>query len=191
MEADWEVEIGGNAPIIDARWEGLVDLRHAPKLAAQLPEARQLPALADALTQLNSGMSPFWTSKCDVWRPEEFDLDELDARPAEASFAIACYIDLLPWTDDRWPSAQDAVAECQALCARLRRAALRCCRADLVLRRACTVPLRSGLGITAYLTACGPALELARGILESALNALVDSILQPNRPAGDGAPQLQ
>ena len=29
MEADWEVEIGGGAPVIDALWPGFVDLRAA------------------------------------------------------------------------------------------------------------------------------------------------------------------
>ena len=27
MEADWEVEVGGGAPVIEAFWPGFVDLR--------------------------------------------------------------------------------------------------------------------------------------------------------------------
>ncbi len=106
MEADWEVEIGGQAPIIDACWEGLVDLRRFPERAAELPEARQLAGLADALVQLNSTSSPVCTSKCDVWRPPDVDVDELDAQPEQGNCAIACYIDLLPRNHRQWPSPE-------------------------------------------------------------------------------------
>jgi hypothetical protein len=30
MEADWEFEVGGDAPVIDALWPGFVDLRLSP-----------------------------------------------------------------------------------------------------------------------------------------------------------------
>jgi len=70
MEADWEVEIGGGAPIIDACWDGLVHLQTAPERAAELPEAADLPRLAEALVRLNAPRSPVWTSKCDVWPPQ-------------------------------------------------------------------------------------------------------------------------
>ena len=37
MEADWEVEIGGGAPVIDACWDGYVDLRFNPRMDSSLP----------------------------------------------------------------------------------------------------------------------------------------------------------
>ena len=46
MEADWEVEIGGDAPVIDACWEGFVDLRRAPERAGAVAGSAELPALA-------------------------------------------------------------------------------------------------------------------------------------------------
>jgi hypothetical protein len=68
MEADWEFEVEGEtaaaeapipeAPIIDACWPGFVDLRRNPERAWDLPEARQLPALAEALARLNAAASP-------------------------------------------------------------------------------------------------------------------------------------
>ena len=70
MEADWEIEIGGGAPIIEAHWSGLVDLRVNPERARLLPEAQQLPALCHALVRLNAPASPVWTSKCDVFVPD-------------------------------------------------------------------------------------------------------------------------
>ena len=82
---------------IEALWPGFVDLRQSPERAWQLPEAAQLPALAEVLAELNEAASPVWTSKCDVWphlEPDEFDPDELDAPPGCAC-AMGCYIDLL------------------------------------------------------------------------------------------------
>ena len=106
MEADWEVEIGGGAPIIDACWPGLIHLQSAPKRAAELPEAADLPGLAEALVRLNGSRSPVWTSKCDVWPvldATDIDAGELDAPQEEATFAWACYIDLVP-LNGSWPS---------------------------------------------------------------------------------------
>ncbi len=31
MEADWEFEVGGDAPVIEAHWPGFVDLRQNPE----------------------------------------------------------------------------------------------------------------------------------------------------------------
>ena len=177
MEADWEVEIGGETPVIDACWDGLIDLRLSPERAALLPEARQLPALADALVDLNAAFSPVWTAKCDVWRPAEFDPDELDAQAGEGNCAVACYIDLLPRTDRQWPSPEQAVAACREICALLRIVPLRRCRVDLVVRRAYIHPDQQDQGITAYLTACGPTVDEARTTLESALRVLAESVL--------------
>ena len=45
MEADWEVELGGDAPIIDAFWPGFIDLQKLPNRVSEIAEIRQLPAL--------------------------------------------------------------------------------------------------------------------------------------------------
>jgi hypothetical protein len=176
MEADWEVEIGGQAPVIEAYWTGFIDLRLAPESARQLPEAAQIPALADTLVRLNSASAPVWTSKCDVWHPDTFDPDELDAPPGERDCAIACYIDLLPRSDQPWPEPPYAVAACTKLCARLREVALRRCRADLIVRRASIASGRLDVGVTAYFTACGSTSAGAAAALTSALIAFVDAL---------------
>ncbi len=82
MEADWEVEIGGDAPVIEAEWPGFIDLRMQPSRISDIAEATAFLPLADFLSALNQESSQVWTSKCDVWEP---DLT-----------ATACYIDLLP-----------------------------------------------------------------------------------------------
>ncbi len=178
MEADWEVEIGNDAPVIDASWPGFVDLLVTPDQAAQLPEARQFPALAGALVRLNAPFSPVWTTKSDVWQPQEFDPYELDA-PAEAGkYAIACYVDLLPRSDPQWPTPDAAIAAAKAIGAGVTPSGLRCCRADLIVRRAFIAPARPDVGITAYLTACGSTRMEAARTLTAALDIFVDAVLR-------------
>ena len=179
MEADWEFEVGGEAPVIEAAWPGFVDLRRNPERAWELPEAAELPVLAEALASLNADDSPVWTSKCDLWPVvdmAEFDADELDAPPGCAAHAMGCYIDLLPRAgqprnDRQWETPEMAAAACTEICGLLHAVPLRCCRVDLVLRRALLVHYEMDLGITAYLTACGPSPAEAMQTLEAALAA--------------------
>lgn len=178
MQADWEFEVGRDAPIIDAHWPGFVDLRLTPDRAGQLPESAQFPALAKALVQLNGSTSPFWSSKCDFWprlEAGEFDLDEMDAPPGRSTYAVGCYLDLLPNSDARWALPEAAAAACKRLCATLRVIPLECCRVDLVIRRAIVSAVTLDLGITAYLTACGETEEEAAGALEAALLAFANA----------------
>jgi hypothetical protein len=178
MDADWEIEIDGEAPIIDAYWQGFVDLRSEPQRVRELSEVRQLPALRDALVRLNGSDSPVWTAKCDLWSVDDFDRFELDAPDGDDLCAQACYIDLLARSNEHWASDPEmAVAFCKNLCARVRSVAIRCCRMDLIIRRAVNVSGESDLGITAYLTACGATEAGAVVQLESALAVFSDSIL--------------
>jgi len=183
MEADWEFELGGEAPVIVASWTGFVDLRRSPERAWDLPEVRLFPGLAEALIKLNSADSPVWTSKCDVWPDlgvDEFDPDELDAQPDCAAHPAGCYIDLLA-SAELWSDPATATAECKEICGLLRLIPLRCCRADLVIRRALVaVDVTSDpvgrLGFTAYLTSCGNSPAAAMQTLQAALKALADAI---------------
>lgn len=176
MEADWEVEIGDGVPVIETGWEGFVDLRQAPDLARELPETRHFPPLADALHRINGPSSPVWTSKCDLWRPEAFDPDELDAPPGAGKYVIACYIDLLPRNVGQWQVPGQSVDWCRQLCACLRAIGLQCCRTDLIVRRAFIALDQQNLGVTAYLTACGPTPHNADATLASALAAFVEAL---------------
>ena len=184
MEADWEVELGGESPVIEARGPGFVDLRLHPEHASRLPEAAALPALAQALEVLNSAASPIWTSKCDLWPvlgsgspdsdPADFDPDELDASPGCAAHAMGGYIDLLHRNERKWDSHAAAAADCKHLCSLLHAIPLRCCRVDLVVRQAILSSASAAtalmsLGITAYFTACGPSHAEATGTFQSAL----------------------
>jgi hypothetical protein len=178
MEADWEFEVGGDAPIIEAQWLGFVDLRRRPDLAWQLPEVAQLPGLAEVLARLNEVASPVWTSKCDVWphlEPDEFATDELDA-PSGCACAMGCYIDLLPKSDQQWAVPAKAAEDCKHMCSLLRAVSLRCCRVDLVIRRALITTELMGLGITAYLTSCGESDAEATVALQAALEVFAGAL---------------
>ncbi len=177
MEADWEFEVGGDAPVIEAHWPGFVDLRAHPHQAGELTEARQLPCLADALARLNASNSPVWTSKTDVFDPGLFDADELDATREEAQHAIACYVDLIVHSGQQWSSPPEAERYCRTLCGQLRRMPLRCCRVDVVVRRALIEPQRHDLGATAYFTACGRSDGDARARLGECLAAFTAAIV--------------
>lgn len=191
MEADWEVEIGGDAPVIDASWPGWIDLTQTPNRIDEIPEVHQLPALADALVRLNhSHLSSVWTSKCDFWQLEQFDPDELDATRESSHNALAGYIDLLPHSNLLWNSPAEVITFCKALCSRLHGVVLRSCRVDLIIRNAFFMPASDSLGITAYLTACGPNPEVAASNLSDALRAFADALTSNGEPP-EGRSQLQ
>ena len=121
-----------------------------------------MPELAAALAQLNTDNSPVWTSKTDVFVFDQIDFDELDAKREEAAHAIACYVDLLPRSKQQWVLPAQAEADCKLICAKLRSSRLSRCRADLVIRRAVIASDSHGLGVTAYLTACGATQDDAK-----------------------------
>lgn len=187
MEADWEVELSDDAPVIDAAWPGRIDLQRFPDRVVQIPEVRLVPVLAELLVRLNHPRaSPVSTSKCDVWSVDAIDPDELDAPHEAAQAAVACYIDLLPRSDQQWPFLANAVADSKALCARMHPISLPSCRVDLIIRRAIIAPERNDLGITAYVTACGPTSNDANNNLASALRALADALVPvPTVPSTD------
>lgn len=180
MEADWEFEIGSGAPVIDAQWQGLVDLMADPRRAFDLQEAAQFPSLAEMLVKLNAAHSPIWTSKCDFWSvdPDEAALDanELNAKLDEMTFACACYVDLLARIRERWSNAEDAGRDCAALCAGLRKVPLCCSRSDFIIRQAVFSAGEEAFGVTAYLVACGATEANAHETLSSAATVFADSI---------------
>jgi hypothetical protein len=178
MEADWEFEVGGDAPVIEAHWAGFVDLQCHPERAGHLREVAQFPALGEALARMNAADSPVWTSKCDYWphlEPNEFNPDELYAPPGSATHAMGCFIDLLPKSDQQWALPEMAEKACRRVCGLLSAVSLRCCRVDLVIRRAFITPKVMDLGITAYLTSCGETPAAAAKTLEAALASFTDA----------------
>lgn len=183
MEADWEIEIASDAPVIDADWSGFVDLHTQPDSVTRLQEVQQFPALGDILLRLNGlapdrsqqTTSPFWTAKCDLWVPESIDPDEMEASMVESSVARACYVDLIPVDSTRLASLAELESKARQIVSSLRAIPLRCSRIDLILRQAIAGG-RHGFGITVYTTACGSADADAEQTLTAALGALVQAI---------------
>jgi len=176
MEADWEFEIGGGAPVIEAYWPGFVNLRDEPLRVNEIAETRVLPELREALLRLNQPGSPVWTCKADVFVPEPVDPDEMGAGSEEAKFAIACYVDILMRGDLIWNLPVRAEQSCRELCARIKQNPLRCCRVDVVIRRARIAEVND-LGATVYLTACGETSMEAGRRLSECLAAVVRLIV--------------
>jgi len=188
MQVDWEVEIGPDAPVIDAQWPGFIDLRLHPERARTLEETGCFPPLASALELLNRSASPIWTSKCDVWEPIEIDVDELDAPHEPGLKALACYIDLLPQAMDLWAGVEEAVRWCELCCVRLKNVPLASSRVDLIVRRAENGGRENALGVTAYLVACAPQAQEAARRLDRTLGSFADIVATSAsaRPADRG-----
>lgn len=182
MEIDWEVEVGGGAPAIDALWTGFVDLRRFPERVEEVAECAAFPPLRTLLLTLNRQGSGFWTAKCDFWRPEP---DEVECAPESVSVgshrgtAAACYVDILP--DEKlvfgaWTQAEDC---CRRWARELDAIPLDLCRVELVVRQA-IAGAAEGFGITAYAAACGVDDAQAEAKLASLLKVLADAILAPD-----------
>ncbi len=176
MEADWEVEVGGNAPVLDADWPGLVNLRIHPERIGEIEETHDLSALVEVLVHLNESGSPIYTAKCDVWIVDGLDCYELDASEEDARFGMACYIDMVPEADAESASLDAMIRFGRTVCRRLREVPLRCCRVDIIVRRAVFFSELEGFGVTAYVTGCGASRERAESRLSATLSALANTV---------------
>ncbi len=193
MDADWEVEIGGGAPIIEAHWQGFVDLRRNPERIGEIAEVGNLPALAGLLLKLNATPSPLWTSKCDVWVPEVGGL--------------ACYVDLLPRNTSAFSEWRNVEGFCRDWARRLSaregpeisasakihpiqiagRDAGSEAAITLVVRQAVTSQWE-GFGITAYFSAGASNVQGAEAAIAAAMvafsNAIPDAVFQKPEDRG-------
>jgi hypothetical protein len=192
METDWEVEIGGGAPVIEALWPGFIDLRRSPKRIGEIAEAATFTALADLLLALNGSTSPLWTAKCDLWEPgpSELATPELADQEAEAQpAALACYVDLLPLEGRVFAQWTHAEAFCREWVARLEPLSLPTCRIDLIVRQAIAGE-DDGFGVTAYLSGTGKDRSAAAEALKAALVVFADAI-PPSAAPATAAAKLQ
>lgn len=188
MEVDWEIEIGRDAPIIEAHWNGFVDLRAHPERVSELSECCALPELANALVRLNGPASPVWTTKTDVFTPDPIDPDEMNASLDESLCAIACYVDIVQRDARSWDSLPKAERDCEALCSGLRTSALRCCRTDIIVRKA-LVGSADSLGATVYFTACGSTVAEAKSRIGHCIMAFTQVIVSIRPESAAGRPR--
>jgi hypothetical protein len=164
MDIDWEVEIGGGAPVIEADWPGFIDLRAHPERISDILEASSFPPLADLLIGLNSSTSPVWTSKCDVWQLQ--------------SGGLACYVDLIPQDGNVFGEWRHIEGFCRTLVeqiiAKTHKESKSGASTTLVVRQA-IAGHAEGYGVTAYFSAEGESVpfetEIA-GMLGAFSNAI-------------------
>jgi hypothetical protein len=82
MQADFSVELGGDAPALEIPWRSdnphvrYYDLKNHPELVQQIPEAAAYPELGSFLSRINVARFPLATAKCDAWTSNELDLEE-------------------------------------------------------------------------------------------------------------------
>jgi len=179
MEADWDIDIGPDAPAIEIPWEGFIDLRSRPLSAVdEIQEAATNPSLREALIKLNANESGLFSSKCDVWwlDPEEIDKDEFGSQPENTRHAFASYIDVLFSDEGKFQSFTFHESAVRRLTGELKATTLPDCRVDLVVRSA-TVETLSGCGITLYAAGCGSDTLAAQvswqRVLQTAVNATI------------------
>ncbi len=97
MLAEFDVEIGGDAPTLAVPWSSgdgsssFVDLSENLALIDQIPETRD-SAWREALLQLNAPASHYMTAKCDLWTTQELSGEE---EIFEARWKHGSYLDLL------------------------------------------------------------------------------------------------
>lgn len=184
MEADWSVEIGSGFPEIDGAWSGFVDLRLSLSTVDSLEEARNHPALREALLRLNAEESPIFTTKCDAWplTSGEVDPDEFAATNITSNIGFASYIDVIERDPFRFASFALQESRARAIADVLRVNDLRQSRVDLVLRQA-HLRENSGFGLTLYVAGCGANISEAETAWQAALEAAVAATIA--RDAGE------
>ncbi len=215
MLSEWTAECSYDAPTLIVPWSAnpsenlsdrdsaatagtrFIDLRANPYDIAEIPEAEHNPTLARALRSLNATRSPFLTAKCDTWmlsasaHAEALEALRLELmlHEDESLHGFASYVDLLWRERSVFASAhqqQDRLDRIVRRAQRLRHAeaALEC-----VLRPALldlNGPLE-GFAVTCYLTALGPAPEIARRRWELAMEDLVTLLRSKELEAARGS----
>jgi hypothetical protein len=97
MQADFSVELGGDAPALEIPWRSddphvrYYDLKNHPELVQQIPEAVAYPELGSFLSRISAPGFPLASAKCDVWLSSE-------VAPEEEIFGdrkFVSYIDLV------------------------------------------------------------------------------------------------
>lgn len=174
MEADWSVDIGPELPRINGEWEGLIDLRDGRCAVDRVKEAAEHPAMQDALQALNGAHSLVFTTKCDIWRLEEREIDpyEFGASADTARAGFASYVDVLQLEFARFASFAFHEEWARGLASHLHSIDVPQGRVDVVLRIA-VINKQVGYGLTLYSAGCGASDEDAYSSWQAVLTATV------------------
>jgi hypothetical protein len=182
MLAEFEVEIGADAPLLVVPWQDdtgaltFIDLRENPALVDDISESRDA-AMRNALLALNSGDSPFMTGKCDLWTTQDLYDEEAIF---ECGWKHASYIDLL-WHDPKWRSDYE-------ICERTMRDWVRHLRllsaedaSVSIILRVCEIWREPGFYWTIYVNGYGDTGSNARDAWSHAIASLLRVVLENSR----------
>jgi len=137
MQADYSVELGGDAAALEIPWRShdgaarYFDLHARPELLLEIDEARRFRELGEFLAVVNAPGSPLASAKCDVYATRELNAEEAIFG---APLKLASYVDLVFIGEQRFsfPANEDFA---RALCALLNKAPEMPSAAEFVIRR--------------------------------------------------------
>lgn len=136
MQADFSVELGGDAPALEIPWRSsdphvrYYDLKKHPELVQKIPEAAVYPELGAFLSRINASEFPLATAKCDAWLSSEIF-------PEEEIFGdrkFVSYVDLVFVDESERCSFAKHEAFAQELCRLLSQAPEIAATVELVIR---------------------------------------------------------
>jgi hypothetical protein len=136
MQADFSVELGGDAPALEIPWNSndpnvrYYDVKNHPELVQQIPEAVAYPELGSFLSRINAPGFPLASAKCDVWLSRE-------VAPEEEIFGdrkFVSYIDLVFVDEADRSSLEKHEAFAKELCRLLSHAPEIAATVELVIR---------------------------------------------------------
>jgi hypothetical protein len=180
MEADWSVEIGAGLPLIEASWNGFIDLRSTLEKVNSIEEARRHSVIRFAIELLNGADSALFTTKCDCWMlaEEDIDPDEFAAARATARTGFASYIDVVERDSSRFASFEFHELRARELTSDLHKLELRQGRVDLVVRAA-VAHNQNGFAMTLYAAGCGATEAEAYAAWQAVLAATIAAASHP------------
>jgi hypothetical protein len=136
MQADFSVELGGEAPALEIPWSSndpcvrYYDLKKHPELVQEIPEAAAHPELGAFLSRINAAEFPLATAKCDAWSSSE-------VAPEEEIFGdrkFVSYVDLIFVDESERCSFAKHEAFAKELCLLLSQAPEIAATVELVIR---------------------------------------------------------
>jgi len=155
MQADFYVELGGDAPALEIPWRSddpcvrYFDLKKHPELVQEIPEAVAYPELGAFLARMNAVEFPLATAKCDAWVSSEIS-------PEEEIFGdrkFVSYVDLVFVDESERCSFAKHEAFAKELCQLLGQVPEIAATVELVIRH-CYSSI-TGFCLTAYVTGFG------------------------------------
>ena len=157
MEADFAVELGGDAETLEFPWTAAdggpryYDLKRQPELLLEIEEARTLPELGEFLAAINSPSSLLETAKCDAWTSTEISPEE---EIFGATRKFGSYVDILFSKEGSRFSFVEHEQFVKRITQLLKRVPEIPAAAELIMRRCSyhtTEGMREGFYITFYL----------------------------------------